>query len=282
MRWGSRLPPILLPLLLTAPAAADDATGATKRACIDASEQAQKLRKAGELRAATKALLACGDRACPDLVRDDCGHWMNEVRAAMPTVVLGARDRAGRDVPGVRVLIDGVEAKGALDGKPVEVDPGPRTFRFEHGGDEPVTLPVVVREGEKGRDVTASFRGTAPTRTSEVPPAPAASAAVPAVTWILLAAGALSLGGAVAADLSAFGEASCKPRCSDAEVSSIKVKTYAAGALAGVGVLFLGASAYFFFARPRATLAPAARAFAPALELRVSPGGGGAEIRGVF
>jgi hypothetical protein len=279
---------VVVSLSFTTEAAADGssaspaAPASSKRACIDASERAQRARKTGELRAAADALLVCSAPACPTMIREDCSSWMSDVRAAMPTVVFGARDAEGHDVVDVRVFVDGERTAETLDGKPVTLDPGPHAFRFERNGVRTTTEQAVIREGEKNRAITVTFR---PAARSE-PVAVAASSAssnggrIPTATWTFGAVSVLAFGGALAVDLSAFGDATCKPHCSDAQVSSIKTKTYAAGALAGVGVLSLTLAAYVFFTRP--TSSSAALSVLPGLELRASAHGGGAELRGAF
>ena len=59
-------------------ATADDAT---RDACFDAYEQAQRARNAGKLPDARARLLVCVDEACPAFVRKDCGAWLEQVQA---------------------------------------------------------------------------------------------------------------------------------------------------------------------------------------------------------
>src|ERR1700722_17013182 len=83
----------VLVLATASPAHADD-----KQICIAAAEDGQQSRLDGKLKAAREQFLVCARSGCPSQVRRDCSQWMTEVMAALPTIVLGARDPEGRDV----------------------------------------------------------------------------------------------------------------------------------------------------------------------------------------
>ena len=125
--------------------------GPTKDQCVDANTSAQRLRLAGKLSAARAQLRICADPACPPIVRDDCTLRIDEVGAAQPTIVLDVKDPDGGDVTGVRVLVDGAVLSDRLDGTALKVDPGEHTFRFEIGGQPPITRSFVIKEAEKQR-----------------------------------------------------------------------------------------------------------------------------------
>jgi hypothetical protein len=143
----------------------------TKLACIAANESAQDLRRAGRLRAARAKLVECVAAACPGPLREDCAARLSEVDAAMPTLVLEARDEGGRDVATVRVTMDGQPFAARLDGAAVPTDPGEHTFTFEADGHPRATKVIVVREGDKGRHERVTLSGG-----EGVPAAPAKSA----------------------------------------------------------------------------------------------------------
>src|SRR5215471_9806859 len=126
-------------------------------ACIAASEKGQESRANGRLREAREQFKVCGADSCPAIVRRDCVQWLLEVVALAPTVVLGAKDREGRDLFDVTVTMDGEVLTQKLDGKSVMVDPGPHTFKFDAPGETAVTERVLVKEGEKARVVTVAF-----------------------------------------------------------------------------------------------------------------------------
>jgi hypothetical protein len=141
-------------------AQADDA----KVECIRAHEKAQTLRQSGHLGAARRALLTCVQSICPALVREDCGRWLDQMDVEQPSVVIAARDEAGNDTASVQVLVDDVVLVTRLDGKPLDVDPGLHTFRFVLPSGRAVEHEVLVRAGERARELSVTF---------EPPPRPA-------------------------------------------------------------------------------------------------------------
>lgn len=145
-------------------AAADDTS-----ACIAASEAGQSMRDRRELLEAREKFAACSRDVCPRPVRVDCMQQRTEVDAAIPTVVLRAKDGRGEDAVDVKVSCDGTVLAAQLDGKARPVNPGAHTFRFEITGIAPFERKVVVGEGEKNRLVVGEApREAAPPRT-EVP-----------------------------------------------------------------------------------------------------------------
>ena len=145
------------------------------QACLGASEKGQRARSAGKLREARDQFLVCGAEVCPALVRRDCTQWQAEVMSTLPTVVLGAKDKQGRDLFDVTVSMDGETLTKKLDGKSVPIDPGPHTFKFEVVGAAPVTERALVKEGEKTRVISVKFGDAAsdtPAGESGTPPPP--------------------------------------------------------------------------------------------------------------
>src|SRR5580698_9599765 len=78
-----------------------------KQACARASEDAQQLRSEGRPKEARDRLLVCARDTCPGIVRKDCTLWLAEVTAALPSVVVAAKDAQGQDVVSVKVTLDG-------------------------------------------------------------------------------------------------------------------------------------------------------------------------------
>ena len=109
---------------------------------------------------------------CPSIVRDDCVPWLVELDRAQPSVVVHARDEAGRDLVAVHVEIDGRTVAEALDGNPIPVDPGTHTVRCEATGRAPSEQRILVAQGDKGRPLTVDLPAPAAL------PSPAAAAAV--------------------------------------------------------------------------------------------------------
>ncbi len=129
----------------------------TRAECIAASEDAQLMKIKSQLRAAREKLVVCSDDACPKIVKQDCSNWLDEVDRAMPTIVFGAHDARGRDLTDVRVTMDGTPLADHLDGKAIAIDPGQHTFHFEMEGAPARDEQLVVREGDKNRNVTVTL-----------------------------------------------------------------------------------------------------------------------------
>jgi hypothetical protein len=130
----------------------------TKTECIAANEAAQALRLAGKLVEARSKLAICMDLSCPGPVREDCAERMDDLQAAIPSVVFDVKDAAGRDLVGVKVSIDGTPM-GITTATAVPLDPGPHSFRFELPGAPPVAHSLVLLEGETARRVSVVIGG---------------------------------------------------------------------------------------------------------------------------
>jgi hypothetical protein len=267
-----------------------------KAACVAASEQAQTLRDEGKFSAERAQLMVCSRDACPAIVRKDCDRWLSDLDSMQPTIVLGARDPKGNDAPVTRVLLDGALLTTRLDGKPIPVDPGEHTIRYEATGAAPVEQHAVIRVGEKNRMLTAVVMMAAPTSvapaTAKATPAepapsetPSSGAGIPPLT-IVFGAVAVAAGASFAYfGLSGQSDASnlrstCAPNCTQDQVDSVKTKLLVADVSLGVGVASLVAAGYFFFhgrSSPSPTQSGAVSAgFTPA------PGGGVATIGARF
>jgi hypothetical protein len=147
---------VAAPLALWVLASSSNALGAppTKEACVAANESAQDLRQAGKLREAREKLLLCVSDACPGPVREDCAQRLNDVNAAMPTLVFEVKDSSGNDVGAARVTMDGKPLVEKVTGSAVPIDPGQHHFIFDDaGGGAHAEQTVVVREGDHERHI---------------------------------------------------------------------------------------------------------------------------------
>ena len=172
------------------------------QACLGASEKGQRARAAGKLREAREQFLLCGGEGCPAMVRRDCTQWQGEVMSTLPSVVLGAKDKQGRDLFDVTVTMDGEVVARKLDGKAVAIDPGPHTFKFEIPGSTPVIERALVKEGEKTRVITVSFveggaaaagDGGAPATDVDHKTPPAAEGGHTVLPWVVVGVGAATV-----------------------------------------------------------------------------------------
>lgn len=246
------------------PALADDA------ACIAASEQGLTLRKQGKLHDALGQLAICADAACPDEVKVECSRRIDAIKTAMPTLVFEARDAAGNDLGAVTVTMDGAPLATKLDGRPLAIDPGEHTFRFEAAGQAPVEKKLVLREGQRDRRESIVI-GTAIVAPPPPPPPP------PPSTWntrksLAVAAGGVGLVGvglgvvfALYASSSQSREKSdCSPGACPNYPQGVEdydtAKKDATGATIAftAGAIFLAAGAVLWFTAPSEAKPPSA------------------------
>ena len=123
----------------------------TTRECLAASEVSLKAGNEHKLRAERSALLICAATSCPPDVRRECIRRVDEVNAAIPTIVFVAKDASGSDLSAVKVVMDGEVLAERLDGSALSIDPGVRSFRFETAGHLPITKQFVISESQKNR-----------------------------------------------------------------------------------------------------------------------------------
>jgi hypothetical protein len=270
-------------------------TASTARAdeiakCLDSAGQAQSLRDAHKLLAAREQLRVCVQQTCPAAVQKDCGTWLSEVEASLPTVVLSAKDGAGKDLFDFTVTLDGQAAASSAAGDAIPVDPGPHTFVFQAKDGTSVEQKVLVREGVKNQPVTVVLGGAPPgppaTTGGEPPSLPAvaplsdagSSSGSPLRTlgWIAGGAGVVGLGLGAVFGLVAIGDKNgvkcnaddvCPPGSLGGARTAATVSTV--GFVAG-GVLLAGGAALVLLGpsshpqgtggRPRLELAPAVAA----------------------
>lgn len=210
---------------MTVPARADEAT-ATR--CIDAAKRGQEQRDRGELLASRATFAACGDAACPSVVKRECIHWLAEVDERLPGIIVSVQDGDGRDSGEAIVRVDGQDRPDARAGRELRLDPGSHRFEAVLGGASQATEQVVVRERERGRVIRLVVPAAAPI-TREAPtrsvPHEGEPRRVPLATWIL--AGTAVAGGASFGYFWARGVGevhdlrdTCAPGCSDDQVDS--------------------------------------------------------------
>src|SRR5205823_6396031 len=93
---------------------------------------------------------------CPRMVRDDCNARIAELDTAIPTITFTAKN-GDKDTTEVTVTMDGESLAKEVDGKPINVDPGEHSFTYTLAGSPPQTEKLVLREGEKNRNVVIQF-----------------------------------------------------------------------------------------------------------------------------
>jgi len=261
-----------------APAAESAPVADALDACINAYEQAQRLRKSGDLTAARDALMTCSRDTCPDIAKTDCTRWLAEVRQDVPSIVVGARFGDGRDAIDVRVTMDGKPLTEKLDGHAIELNPGVHTLRFETTGRAPVEERVSIRVGERNRRVIATFPDPAPAT-----PATPSAGGIPTMTYVLGGVGVLGLAGFGFFGATGLSKESdldqCKPTCASGDVDTVRTRYLLADISLVVGALGLGGASYFYFTRESGS---PEQDRGVALRLQTGPDQLGAAVAGQF
>jgi hypothetical protein len=231
--------------------------------CLSAYAAGQRARNAGKLLEARASFSLCGSSECPEALHPDCGRWLDEVDASLPTVVFRVVTPQGAELDGVSFSIDGA-APQVLDGRSVAIDPGEHALIFRRSGYQEREQRFTFTEGEKlsRRSVTleplgsASSAETSSVRIDASPVAPRRVSLVP--TWI-----GIGVGVAGAAGFAYFGSTGrkadrelddCSPNCSDARVSRVKRDYLFANVSLGVGAAGLVTAAVWLLLRPESPL----------------------------
>jgi hypothetical protein len=233
-----------------------------REVCATSAEQAQQLRDEGKYRRAREQMLVCARDVCPGPIKSDCGKWLTELDRDAPTVVFGARDNKGSDVVDVKVSMDGARIQERLDGKPMLVDSGEHTFKFESKDGAVKEERVLVRAAEKARPIIATFGGAATNDKDKsageleggVDTASGGGGSIVPVAIVgglgVIALGSFAVFG-IGGKNDVDGLQKCKPTCKEEDVDSARTKLIIADISLGIGVVALGVAAYMFLTRPR-------------------------------
>jgi hypothetical protein len=245
--------------------------------CFTAPVQAQTAQRAGKLLESRRLFESCARNVCPAEIVSDCSHWLSDVEAATPSVVLAARDAQHADLLDTRVSVDGAEA-ASVGARAVALDPGAHHFVFQRPGSPDVKVDVVLREGEKNRDVSATF-GASPGAAPAVDHG-SAGRPVPLSAWIAGGVGLVGL-----ASFATFGTAGvlqrssehCDTGCAGSQKNSVDTKYLVANISLGVGLVGLGVATWLYLARPTAEAPRTA-----VLDVVPTPGGAVASFETTF
>jgi hypothetical protein len=240
---------------VTANARADD------KSCMAAAAKGQELRDEGKLVDAKPFFQQCAETSCPAPIPGYCADWLADLNKKMPSIVLRATDENGRDVADATAVIDGKRSV-AVDGRPVEVDPGKHTVKVSRGGGTFEDV-IIVAQSEKDRIVVAKLT-----------PAPATSAVAqpkkkdePSRGGVPIASiVAWGIGGAALLSFAGFGlkarvdyddyEARCGNRCAESERDTVASSVLIADISLVVAVVAAGVGTYFYLTRPAPNAAP--------------------------
>ena len=176
----------------------------------------------------------------------DCTRWLEEVSDTIPSIVVRAM-RGRREVDKARVFIDDEEAK--LDGRPIELDPGPHQIRVEVEGSPSAEREVVAKTGVRARIVEIELPSSG-NAVHDSETEPAATGGTHPVVWIAGGIGVLGL-----ASFGYFGlrakhryddlDESCAPSCKKSDSDEVKRAFLIADISLGVAALGFGTAAYF-------------------------------------
>jgi hypothetical protein len=282
--------------------ATSEAADKTSLACIRAAEEGQAARDGGQLLRARDLFAVCAARECPAMLRRDCTGWLEDARRQTPSIVVVARDTAGRDVVDAQVTVDGVVRQPQLDGSTIELDPGQHLVRVSLGesahaqmpGAEPQEARILLAPSEKNRTINVTFfRPPAPPAVAPLPTPPLKPpppAPPPQRTEGRgLPAGSYLLGGLGLAALGVFGtfgvlgltdanhlRATCVPACQSSDVDAVRTKLQVADVALGVGVVSLGLATWIGL---HALGAPAPSSWEVQVAPRVGGAAGGVRVR---
>jgi hypothetical protein len=221
-------------------------------ACFDAPVEGQKLQRAGKLTAARALFETCSRNTCPAEIVEDCTRWARGVDESLPSVVVAVRDARGRDVVDAFVSVDGAPAV-PVSARAMDLDPGAHRFVFRRTSSETIERQVVLREGEKNRELAVAFAGAdgaaaAPPSATSDP----AGAAPPPAFWIAGGIGVAAMASFAAFGALGVGERSsddCGNGCPASQKNSVDTKLRIADVSLGVGVVALGVATWVYLSR---------------------------------
>jgi hypothetical protein len=286
----SALSMALAAVLVSQGASAADST--TKAECSAAYEKAQEQRSDGHLKAAKATLSVCARDACPSFVRSECSAWLGEIAHDLPSIVVDAKDSTGNAPADVVVTIDGTPYAPGLDGKPIELDPGEHTLRFELEGATPIEKREFLEKGSGAKKLRLTFESTAlaPVEappTEDAAPEPASKTNLRPYAYIAGGVGAAGLIGFAVFGAMGKGkqsdlESTCSPNCTQDEIDSVKSKFLIADISLGVGIVGLGTGVALFLLSQPSKSEPPQDAKALKFDLKTSASSAYATVSGSF
>jgi len=220
------------------------------------------LRNDGHLLEGRAEFWECSKAACPAAIRKDCIAWSEEIRAQIPTVSFRVT-LDGKVATEAKVYLDGRLTEKALEGRAVELNPGPHKVRFEYGSHPPQEQEFVAAEGERYRIINAEFH-SAPTEPASTAaaggPLPSSPPTVmerpvPTLTYVFLGLGAVGAVSAAAWGISTSVtvsdlEATCSPQCSQGKIDAVEQRALITNISLSVSAASFIAAGLTYFLRP--------------------------------
>jgi len=211
-----------------------EAADPSKAECLAAADTSIQLRDQHKLRAARAQMLVCASPSCPSAIQTECLRRVDQINAALPTVVFEAKDPAGNDLSNIKVDMDGDPLTDRLDGSAIPLDPGEHHFRFTAPGGIVVDKTIVIHESEKDRHERLVIGAPLPASTAQpapagaLSPAPAESAEDPGasrrtIAYVVGGVGVAGLAvGAIFGGLANSSASSSKNECSTSSCGPTK------------------------------------------------------------
>jgi hypothetical protein len=145
----------------------------------------QRLALDHEPLAAKERFLRCSRAGCPRPIRSDCIDQLARAERSVASAVIVVD---GRDAGALRVLVDGAPAPSVLEGRAIEVEPGPHVVRVESARRGVVEETWTAIEGLKLERVTVRFPDALPPTAGSATPPPGRR-----LTFPVMALGGLSV-----------------------------------------------------------------------------------------
>jgi hypothetical protein len=274
------LPVLTLGVLLTTAAAPGVRAEGSTAHCAESYENAQLQRANGKYLAAAEQARACSQLECSSAISRECVKLYEAIQQETPKFVFSAKSPEGQELSEVHVQVDGQPLLDRLDGKPVALDPGTHTFRFEMPGAPPVETNHTARVGDQNRLIEVVL-GTPKEKPGEAPKQQGPRT-IPVASYILAGGSVLALGtfGYLrvkgAADYNGLNQ-TCSPRCNPDDVDQIHMKYTLSYVALGVGAAALGGAAVFYFLQGNSEETPAAE-----VGITSAPGGARAQFTARF
>jgi hypothetical protein len=267
------------------PRASNELSAPAVAECVAAHDRAGLLRHEDQWVEARAAMQRCADDACPIAIRSDCRSWLDELGAALPTVLVDIE----RDDDGKRPVLLELEGRRLeLPGKPdpIELLPGNHRLRFTLPGYAPVEVDVTLAKGEKNHVVRARFlrpKAVPPPARPVVVAPPRPTRPVPLATYlygggsiVAFATSAVLLGAAL--DSRANAREACAPGCPKARRDSIDRRLLISDLVGISGLALGGLAVYTYVRRPWVTPSSAG----PAIDVVVASDRAALVVGGTF
>jgi len=223
--------------------------------CMQAFEEAQRLRNKERLVEARAELRTCSQSDCQPAIRAKCVEWRDELELSVPTVVVVVRDAQGNLAPDALVHVDGIVMPNAARGKPVEVDPGPHVIVVEAGG-VARQQSVELESGQKRVQLVFELAPSSQSEGGHATPDQSASSLTSMQVTGLVVGGVGVVGIGLFGVFAAVGrgqegdleDAGCEPRCSPDLVDDARTSYVVADVALVVGLVALAGGVVLFLA----------------------------------